>query len=246
MKRLFCLLLAVTLCAMTCFPVTASAAKYAVSGTDMTVELDDSQWYVFTRDNVKDNPELEEFGLTEEDMNKIFRDNYAYMDAILFYGDVDYVELFVRKKAVDSGMVNLSNYDDDEVEELTEELAKKQGAEDYEVFETRYKFAKLEYVDESLGYYLCEFFTVVNKEGYTLTFQSTFPYTDAEYEEIERIVRSVRFDVDESLKEKKPLTVNILRTTAVGAVVGGAAGGVMALINKKKKKAGNTDEVTPV
>lgn len=201
---------------------------------------------MFTRDNVKDNPELEEFGLTEEDMNKIFRDNYAYMDAILFYGDVDYVELFVRKKAVDSGMVNLSNYDDDEVEELTEELAKKQGAEDYEVFETRYKFAKLEYVDESLGYYLCEFFTVVNKEGYTLTFQSTFPYTDAEYKEIERIVRSVRFDVDESLKEKKPLTVNILRTTAVGAVVGGAVGGVMALINKKKKKARNTDEVTPV
>ena len=246
MKRLFCLLLAAVLCAMTCFPVTASAAKYAVSGTDMTVELDDSQWYVFTRDNVKDNPELEEFGLTEEDMNKIFRDDYAYMDAILFYGDVDYVELFVRKKAVDSGMVNLSNYDDDEVEELTEELAKKQGAKDYEVFETRYKFAKLEYVDESLGYYLCEFFTVVNKEGYTLTFQSTFPYTDAEYEEIERIVRSVRFDVDESLKEKKPLTVNILRTTAVGAVVGGAVGGVMALINKKKKKARNTDEVTPV
>jgi hypothetical protein len=246
MKRLFCLLLAVALCAMAYFPVTASAAKYAVSGTDMTVELDDSQWYVFTRDNVKDNPELEEFGLTEEDMNKIFRDNYAYMDAILFYGDVDYVELFVRKKAVDSGMVNLSNYDDDEVEELTEELAKKQGAKDYEVFETRYKYAKLEYVDESLGYYLCEFFTVVNKEGYTLTFQSTFPYTDAEYEEIERIVRSVRFDVDESLKEKKPLTVNILRTTAVGAVVGGAAGGVMALINKKKKKARNSDEVTPV
>ena len=68
MKRLFCLLLAAVLCAMAYFPVTASAAKYAVSGTDMTVELDDSQWYVFTRDNVKDNPELEEFGLTEEDM----------------------------------------------------------------------------------------------------------------------------------------------------------------------------------
>jgi hypothetical protein len=127
MKRFICILLAAMMCGMVFFPVGAYATAFSVSGTDMTIDVDDSQWYVFTRDNIKDNPELDELGLSYDEMNDILLDNHAYMDAILFYGDGNFVELFVRKKSVDSGMANLSNYDDDDVQELTKELAKWQN-----------------------------------------------------------------------------------------------------------------------
>jgi hypothetical protein len=244
MKKILSVVLAAALCCMVFLPVGAAAASYSISGTDITIKVDDSQWYVFTRDNIKNNPELEELGITEEYMEDVFQDNNAYMDAALFMEDGSFVELFVKKKSAGSDLVNLSNYDDDEVQEMAEDLAKEHDIEDYCIYKTKYKFIKLESYDESYGYYLCEFFTVVNKDGYTLTFQSSAPFTDAVYAEIEEIVDSVRFDVDESLKEKPSAFDNIVRNTAIGAAVGGLVGGGMSLLNKKKKKAKEASETT--
>ena len=58
MKRNICMLLTVILCLVALFPVTASAKTYTLSDTDMQISIDDTYWYVFTRDNIKDNPEL--------------------------------------------------------------------------------------------------------------------------------------------------------------------------------------------
>jgi hypothetical protein len=165
-------------------PITTYAETYNLGGTDMSISVDDTMWYVFTRDNIKNNSELEELGITYEAMYEILHNNEAYMDAILYYEDGEIVEFFVRKRALDTGIANLSNYKDSEVLELAKELAKKQGASTYSVYENQYKFAKLEYVDSNLGYYICEFVTCVNKDNYTFTFQSTSQFTDEEYAEI--------------------------------------------------------------
>lgn len=246
MKRLLCILVAVMMCGMVFLPVGAYATAFSVYGTDMTIDVDDSQWYVFTRDNIKDNPELEELGISEEYMEDVFQENHAYMDAVLFFEDGDFLELFIKKKSVDTGLANMSNYDDDEILEMAKDLAEEHGIKTYDLFKSRYKFIKLESYDRTYGYYLCEFFTVVNKDGYTLTFQSAAPFTDERYEEIEAMIRSIRFDVDESLKEPIRVTDIVMPTTIGGAVVGGLLGGGIALRNKKKKEAKNTDETTPV
>lgn len=246
MKRLLCILLSIMMCGMVFVPVGAYATAFSVYGTDMTIDVDDSEWYVFTRDNIRDNPELQELGISEEYMENVFEENDAYMDAILFFEDGSFVELFIKMKSVDTGIANLSNYDDDEVTEIAEDLAEEHDIEDYSVYKTRYKFVKLESYDKKYGYYLCEFFTVVNKDGYTLTFQSATPFTDAEYEEIEDMVSSIRFDVDESLKEPNPFFNSVVTRTLAGAAVGGVVGGGIALFSKKKKKAQNRDETIPV
>ena len=208
----------------------------------MSISVDDTVWYVFTRDNIKNNSELEELGITYDTMHDILHNNEAYMDAILYYENGEYTELFVRKRALDTGIANLSNYKDSEVLELAKELAKKQGANTYSVYENQYKFAKLEYVDSNLGYYICEFVTCVNKDNYTFTFQSTSQFTDEEYAEIENIVDSVKFDVDTSIKEKKSSSIaeSVIEKTIGGAVIGGVAGAVIAITNKKKKKTAET------
>lgn len=237
MKKRAPVFIMLLLCVCLIFPMTALAKTYTISDTDIHVDIDDSRWYVFTRDNIQNNPELEELGLSVEYMEGVFRKEKAYMDAVLIYEDGSALELFIRKSDVAAKIVNLSNYDDDKVLELAKELAKKQSAEDYSVYETQYKFAKLEYFDANYNYYLCEFFTIVNKESYTLTFQSPTPYGETEYAEIEAIINSVRFDVDTSLKEDTGNTV--LASTIRGAVIGGVCGGAVALVGvlAKKKKA---------
>ena len=244
MKRTMRILLSIILCFSALLPITTYAETYNLGGTDMSISVDDTMWYVFTRDNIKNNSELEELGITYEAMYEFLHNNEAYMDAILYYENGEYTELFVRKRALDTGIANLSNYKDSEVLELAKELAKKQGANTYSVYENQYKFAKLEYVDSNLGYYVCEFVTCVNKDSYTFTFQSTSQFTDEEYAEIENIVDSVKFDIDTSIKEKKSSSIaeSVIEKTIGGAVIGGVVGAVVAITNKKKKKTAETDK----
>ena len=242
MKRTMRILLSIILCFSALLPIITYAETYNLGGTDMSISVDDTVWYVFTRDNIKNNSELEELGITYEAMYEILHNNEAYMDAILYYENGEYTELFVRKRALDTGIANLSNYKDSEVLELAKELAKKQGANTYSVYENQYKFAKLEYVDSNLGYYICEFVTCVNKDNYTFTFQSTSQFSDEEYAEIESIVDSVKFDIDTSIKEKKSSSIaeSVIEKTIGGAVIGGVVGAVIAITNKKKKKTAET------
>lgn len=64
MKNRFCLFILVALCFVTVLTSAASAKDYTVSDTDLTISIDDSYWYVFTRDNIEGNPELDELGIT--------------------------------------------------------------------------------------------------------------------------------------------------------------------------------------
>lgn len=248
MKRTISVLLSVVLVAAALLPITAFAETYNLGDTDMSISVDDTVWYVFTRDNIKNNSELEELGITYDTMYDILHDNEAYMDAVLYYEDGEYMEFFVRKRALDAGVANLSNYDDSEVLEFAKELAKKQGAETYSVYENQYKFAKLEYIDSNYGYYLCEYYTVVNQDNYTFTFQSTSQFTDWEYAEMETIIDSIKFDVDTSIKEEKKTSKDesIVGKVIVGAVIGGAVGAGIAIIGKKKKKGSETDNASAV
>lgn len=248
MKRTISVLLSVVLVAAALLPITAFAETYNLGDTDMSISVDDTVWYVFTRDNIKNNSELEELGITYDTMYDILHDNEAYMDAVLYYEDGEYMEFFVRKRALDAGVANLSNYDDSEVLEFAKELAKKQGAETYSVYENQYKFAKLEYIDSNYGYYLCEYYTVVNQDNYTFTFQSTSQFTDWEYAEMETIIDSIKFDVDTSIKEEKKTSKDesIVVKTIGGAVIGGAVGAGIAIIGKKKKKGSETDNASAV
>lgn len=237
MKRSICSLIIVIICIFAVLPMNTYAATYNISETDMSVSIDDSSWYVFARDNLNNNPELDELGISYDAMYDAFHNNNVYMDALLFYDDGKRTELFIRKNAIDSGMVNLSNYSEKQILELAKSLAEKQGAEEYSIYENQYKFIKSEYIDSNIGYYICEFVTIVNKDGYTLTFQSESQFSDYDYQEIKNIVDSIKFDIDTTLKEKKDTSfwANVAGKTYDGAVIGAFVGAIIVLINKRKK-----------
>lgn len=66
-------------------PLGVSATTFDLNDTDMSIEFDEDIWYVFTPDNIKDNAELDELGISYEYMVETFQTNEAYLDAVLFY-----------------------------------------------------------------------------------------------------------------------------------------------------------------
>ena len=186
-------------------PIVGDATTFELKNTDMDITIDESEWYVFTPDNILDNPELEELGLTYEYMLESFQNNQAYLDAILFYYDSeDYIELFVRKVALED-IGNLVNYDDDFIERFGQALADEQKA-NYEIYRTNYPFVLLDYQDQ--GFYLQEYYTIVNGNGYTITAQKPNAFSREDKARVEKIVDSVSFDVDLSLKEPNSKETN--------------------------------------
>ncbi len=243
-KRITLVLLSAILFTMLIVPAPAYARTYDLSDTDMSISIDDTEWYVFTRDNIDNNPELEEVGVSVEQMREVFNINDAYLDAFVIYTGGGFLELIVVKKEGNFGVANLSSYSDEDVMELAEEVSGLQEIEDYSVYKKNgYKFVKLETVStasDNITYNLCEYFTVVNKDIYSFKFQSVSQFDEEDYRRIEEIVGSIRFDVDNSLKEDVKRSVSVGKVALwaiVGAIGGGAIGGIIGFAVDKKRKA---------
>jgi hypothetical protein len=221
-------------------PITAYARSYTVGETDLSISIDDTSWYVFTRNNINNNSELGDLDVTYDYMYDLMHENEIFLDAIVFYEDSDeYLELFLRKRDVDD-IENLSKYSDDKVLELTKALAKKQGSTDYCVYKTAYKFMKMEYYQS--GFYVMEYSTVMNGDNYTLTFQTESAFSDWEYEEMDDIVDSIDFDVAApsytNNGNSSSLFDGLLEKFISGAVIAAIEGRVLFTVYKKEERKG--------
>ncbi len=222
---------------MVILPLNVLATDFSLNDTDMQITFDESEWYVFTPDNILDNPELEELGISYDYMVDTFEENGAYLDAILFFSNSDdYIEVFVRKTRIED-VINLNNYDKSEIEELGKALAEEQGA-DYEVYQNDYSFVKLEYQD--MGFYLNEYVTVINGDGYSITAQKPYEFVNEDELRVKELIDSIEFDVDESLKEPSRVDwYKIFRYAIIGACSGALI--VAIFVTMKKNKKNNED-----
>ena len=228
--------LIILLLVMVVSPVMAK--EFTISSTDIKVNLDDSKWYVFTRDNIKNNKQLKEFGISEEYMNSTFTKGNMYLDAIKFTSNTELIELFVMKKQVEK-VKNLSKYSDSDVKDVAKEIAKKENTSDYKIFKTDYKYVYTKYTDS--GKQIMDYYTVVNGYGYTIKLQSDKAFTSDQQKEMENIVKGISFNVDSSLSEPSKGMNPIIRDAIIGAVVGGLGGALATLINKNKKNKNNNN-----
>lgn len=248
MKRSLRISILTLICTLMLLPIAAWAETYNLDGTDLTIELDESRWYVFTRDNLENNPDLADLEISESAMYDHLCSIDAYMDAIWVNSKGRFVELFILKISLsEDDPVNMSHYSDKELEEAAEEIADEHEALEYSIYENDYKFLKIDSFDEDADYYIYQFITVVNQEAYTLTFQSETPFSNSQREECDRIVDSIYFDVDTSMKEPRAKSSgwsNVLEHGMVGLIVGIASVIIGAATSKKKKAANNQQAAT--
>ncbi len=240
MKKTVCLLL-MLLCVILS-PLTVSARTFEISDTDMTVTFDETMWYVFTRDNLDGNPELAELGLEENAFLENMVSQNMVVDACMFYEDGDYIEVLIMKEEED-GYVNLSNYSDSKVLKLAKRSFKEfDEGDNIDVYENGYKYIVVDYFDADL--YLHQYVTVINGYSYSIQFQSPYEFTDEKLNAADEIVDSIRFDVDESMKEPNAfldtLLPSILTRVGIGVAVGIVAAVVGIVISTAQKNKNRT------
>lgn len=213
-------------------PVLVNAKEYTISTTDIKIDINDTNWKVFTRDNIKDNKQLEELGIKYEQLNKLFIDGNIYLDALKTVEGNEYIELFVMKKSADQ-VKNLSNYSTSDVRKVAKTLADKENASEYDVFETKYKYAYTKY--EASNKHIMDYYTIINGDGYTIKLQKDKDFTDSEKSEYKNIIKTISFNVNESLKEPKKAS-SPLKKAAIGGIIGGLSGAIYGIARAIKNR----------
>ena len=212
------------------FPLTILAKSYNI--VDLTVDIDDNDWYVFTRDNIKDNSELDALGITYEYMNTFFLSNSAYLDAVTVISDNEYLEAFVCIKDAESEY-NLHKFSNDDLKELEADFVKQTNSTDHYIYVTdKYKYIYFMYTDSNL--YVIDYYTVINGKGYTIKFQKPTSFSDADKAIIKEMIDNITFKLD-SKYEKSTKKFSYMRVI-ICAIVGGIIGGIGGLIKSKTKK----------
>lgn len=229
MKKRFIFLLIIFLLS----PALVFASRYDLEETDLSLSLDDNDWYIFTRGNIKDNEELEELGVSYDYLSNLMEKNFIYLDAVHFSeNSKNIVELFVRKK-IGSEVENLNTYSKSMLKVLEKQLANKQNSKVSEIYENDYKFIYLEYQDS--GYNLLEYYTIINNDAYTITVQKENDFTEKEKEKIRNTIDSMTFKVKSTGKLKEKKDSWNLNPTIIGAISGAVAGFFVYLNNNRKK-----------
>ena len=78
-------------------PLMVNAKSYPID-QNMNMDIDDSLWYIFTRNNLDNNQELASLNISPSEMMAFFENNKAYLNGILLYKDTgETLQLFVRK-----------------------------------------------------------------------------------------------------------------------------------------------------
>lgn len=183
-------------------PICVSAEKYRISDLDLSIDVPDS-YLVITRDNYKNNPEMDAYGVTPEYMEQVFTTYNAYLDAF----DISTgKEIFIIVNPVNG---DYSNYSKDVLEDLIPALESQYislGATNIKIDIVNINGMNYFQVDYSQGgYYLVNYYLVYQNNGYNFQIQSSSILTDSDKNAYYNIVKTITFGEEE---EDVPPTVD--------------------------------------
>lgn len=225
MKKLF-------LCLFILFlPFTVYANNYNLE--DINIDLSE-KWYVFTKDNIKNNQELKLLGVSEDYMNKLFENDIYRLDAVKFDND-DVVELFVITKDVNS--INTFDMTDSQLNQLNNYYKNFVPSANVETFKTDYNnYIKAIYNDKNLN--ILDYYSTYNNVGYTIKIQRRNAFTEEEIKEYDEMIKNITFKgnkvINNKYEKKESVSYKIGYYVGQGAVIGVIVGLIVHLLNKKK------------
>lgn len=189
---------------MIAIPTVSFGAEYTVNDDNLTVSIDDSQWKVFTRENIKNNKELKKLGTDYETMKNSMNNVDAYLVAVK-EGKKTNTELMVR--ATEMKYINNMNTLDKEELKALKKGVQETSSEEIDNCKTEiYKSDNCKYIkitgDYDKGeYYTVEYFTIINGINYLFTVQKKGKISSEENTEMLEIVDSAEYNVNPELTE---------------------------------------------
>ena len=241
MKKIYLLLLIVLI------PSMIMAKEYYIKDINYKINIDEN-YMVFTRDNLENNEELKSLGITVDRMKTIMSNSNIYLD-IIDKSSKKEILLVVPKKEITIN--NYSNFPNNFLESSAKLYAENVGAEKYDTYKAKHNFITVDYYDSKTGYYIVNYYTVVNAKGYNLQLQKTTPITDDEKAELRTMVESINIEILDDYKVEKESVQKAINDSnksgfnwkriivymVIGAIVGGLSS-LIGLLVKKHQKAG--------
>lgn len=224
------------------FPIFVFAKEYEVKDVDVKLSIDDD-WYVFTRENLDDNNDLENFGVTKEYLTNLMNNNNIYIDAIPHGGGLEFF-LVIPKKDMETN--DMDSYSDNALEPTIASFKEKFNTDKCSIYKSKHKYIRVDYYDSNLKYYIINYYTIVDGKGYNFQLQKKSPINEEEMANLQKTIDTIEI----GKVEEKNNTSNETSTTkgfdykkiltkgVIGAVVGAIIGGLSVLITlivKKKK-----------
>lgn len=126
----------------------------------------------------------------------------------------------------------------EEFEEFASMLAKKYGTDDYEIYESNYKYIKYDYYDEIV--YCSEYFLYIDSIGYFFTARKEVSFKDEEIALIENVIDSIAISGDgiqyvegvstEEVQETKEFNYQRFITNFITSFISGVI--IWSIVNK--------------
>ena len=231
---------------MLMIPIMTIAKEYIVSDINLKIDIPDSN-IVFTRDNLKENKDLSELGIEEEEMTNFFVSSDVYLDIVS--KDLSYEILIVVPKN-SLPLNNFSNVTKEMLDDYLDSLKKKVNASDGSIYKSNHNYLVVDYYDSNSEKFLLNYYTVVNARGYNFQLQKGSPITEEERDNLKKIVDSVSIDIPDEYKEEssdvqeeinnygksKFNWKKIIIGTITGGLIGGLSSAIMLFIKKKMNK----------
>ena len=174
------------------FPVIVFGENFEIKEYGITMSFD-KNWDVFTRESDRNDYFLVKYDLDYDLLQENLKDNLIYLYALHETDDDEKIEFMtITNGEKDAGRpMNL-----EEFEEFASMLAKKYGADDYEIYESNYKYIKYDYYDENVDLYCSEYFLYIDSIGYFFTARKEVPFKDDEITLIENVIDSIAISGD--------------------------------------------------
>ena len=173
-------------------PFSVLAESYTFE--DLTITLEDSDWIVFTKDNIDGNPAIEEQKINIDTLKDLFNNKNVYLDANIFdsVNPAENIELIVGISEANS-RYNLHNYSKRRLKNIEKESIKdytNYNLIEHDIYSNNdYKYIRLYYEDKFV--YIIDYNTVINGKTYTIKCQKGTEFNDTDKKNLEHIIDTI-------------------------------------------------------
>ncbi len=188
MKKLLFVVVLFLLC-----PVIVFGENFEIKEYGITMSFD-KNWDVFTRESDRNDYFLVKYDLDYDFLQNSLKRDMIYLYAINEIGNDTKIELFIMTNGNKADAARPMNLE--EFKEYASLLVEKKGVENYEIYESNYKYITYDYVDDDEKLYFIDYALFLDYRCYFFTARKEVPFKDEEIAQIENVIDSIAISGD--------------------------------------------------
>lgn len=218
MKRFIFIILTITFL----YPLTVYGSTFDIPETDITINIDEEVWDIFTKEDVQNEELMNDYGLDHNYMTDFFNSNHLYLDGNANLDGENTTGLLIMKTKNENKIVDLNQLEEKELSDAVKKFVENKGIQNYDIYTNENStYIFYTFCDEEI----CgaEYYTVVNGDDYYIAFHSPVDLSDELIKKFDSVVDGITFNYKTKIKksnssEKKKSNMTKKESTIISSV----------------------------